>query len=148
MNKPSAVACVVAIASSFLVSSTTGCALYLSSGHREYIRTTITFRAPDGSVLANERVHIEETIGNTNPVTTITQTDASGRIALDGHYCAPITVGVEGAYAWIAKSERDTHYDLTVEPGTARLTDFRWDDPDRKEYQGSIRQRFCSSIMF
>ena len=93
----------------------TGCFLGESwSGTLFYIDTRVSFVSADGRPLIGESVSVAETIGGLSPVTEILKTDAEGSVRLEGRYCGPLNVGVDGGFVNIRAQAPKAHYTVTV----------------------------------
>jgi hypothetical protein len=130
---------------------TTSCiALYLSPAKRVKVDATVVFLTPSGAPVANQEAHIVETVGNMIDLTHLTRTDQNGEVRLNGFYCSPAFVQVDGGSVMIhAANHSQARFEEIVEPPPKGPKMFFSDVPSIKEkadFQGSITQRFCSSL--
>jgi acyl-coenzyme A thioesterase PaaI-like protein len=92
-----------------------GCFLGESwSGTTFTIETEISFVSPEGRPLGGETVSVAETIGGLAIVTGELKTDAEGTVRLEGRYCGPLNVGVDGGYVTIRTDAPKSRYTVTV----------------------------------
>jgi len=95
------------------------------SGTLFYLNTKVSFVSTDGRPLSGESVSVAETIGGSRTVSEILKTDAEGTVHLDGRYCGPVAVGIDGGYADIRTHRPNPRYTVTVSddrsPSFARL---------------------------
>ncbi len=97
--------------------------LFMLSGCRHFfggfgegvrINAEVLFVYEDGEPASHERVYVVETIGTVSPTTLVTETDASGRVALDGFFCTPTRVAANGGEVVITRAKLRKSYSVTV----------------------------------
>jgi hypothetical protein len=72
---------------------------------RALISTEITFVTPDHHPLANEMGYILEPLPFTEEITETFRTDKDGKVRLDGTYCTPLVVAVDGGGGAVLRAD-------------------------------------------
>jgi hypothetical protein len=105
----------LAVLSSLIL--TTSCALYFSPAKRVRVDATFVFLTPSGAPFANQKAQVVETVGNGIHPTHLTRTDQNGEVPMDGFYCSPAFVQVDGGSVMIhAANHSHARFEVIVEP--------------------------------
>jgi hypothetical protein len=113
-------------------------------GDFAHIKTSVRFVSATGVPLKGETVAIIET-GFLETVLDSRRTDADGWIALDGDFCLPVRVAVDGGYAAIRAGEVRDLYVVRVSPDRQPTVKRLWGElrADADALKRSTRYRRC-----
>lgn len=114
-------------------------------GERGDVAVTVRFVHLNGPAGAGLKAYVIERINARGVITATPITDAAGEIRLEGSYCLPMIVVVEGAYAIIRPEGRGPLIVATIDAAAAsqRRLDRTFGTPNPANFGWSARNRGC-----
>lgn len=105
----------ITIASVLILTSLAACMHPVEqAGENMHLQISIQFSSAENKPLAGQEAYIIETLGNSHSISAIVEANEEGIVYLEGYYCLPVIVAIDGGEVIIKKNQLLSRYSVVI----------------------------------